>query len=234
MAWQMILRAIGGGMQGAANGMQKQMDRPAPGENHSANRLDDRSVQEEIGQNLKDIGEGGGEALTSARKKSGSSGGDAGSAGTSGANAYMGAAQSGEFAGTGIQQMLGKGGGASAVGGMKMGGAGGMKMCDEETKAYFEKRGVADDYEKICSYVFKYKPAVQERFAGYNGVDGDTHVGIMAQELAALPSTSATVSKDANSGYLQVDTQELTMSNTAAIGELARRVADLERLIGSR
>ena len=85
-----------------------------------------------------------------------------------------------------------------------------------------------DCFGKINAYVFKYKPEAQEMYKDKNvGVDDKQHVGVMAQELAANPMTNSSVNKDSN-GFLEVDTKSLTMTNTAMIAELARKVSELE------
>jgi len=83
---------------------------------------------------------------------------------------------------------------------------------------------------RINAYLFKYKPEIQRKYDDEQGVDGKPHVGVMAQELLENPATESTVDKDTD-GYLKVDTRKLTMTNTAAIAELTRRVDELEKII---
>lgn len=64
------------------------------------------------------------------------------------------------------------------------------------------------------------------------GVDNDPHYGVKAQELAENPLTESTVSKDPISEYLQVDTKELTMANTAIISEICKRILIIEKVLG--
>lgn len=86
---------------------------------------------------------------------------------------------------------------------------------------------IIEDFAKISAIDFKYKPEAQEEYKGENGVDDKEHTGVIAQELAGTESTESTVSPDEN-GNLAVDTRHLTMTNTAAIAELSRRVLTLE------
>lgn len=89
---------------------------------------------------------------------------------------------------------------------------------------------IIDDFAKIAAIDFKYKPEAQKEYADNHGVDDKEHTGVIAQELAQTKSTESTVSPDEN-GNLSVDTQQLTMTNTAAIAELSRRVLTLETAI---
>ena len=86
---------------------------------------------------------------------------------------------------------------------------------------------IIEDFSKIAAIDFKYKPEAQEEYKGAHGVDDKEHTGVIAQELAETKSTESTVTPDEN-GNLSVDTQQLTMTNTAAIAELSRRVLTLE------
>lgn len=64
------------------------------------------------------------------------------------------------------------------------------------------------------------------------GVDDDVHYGLKAQELAKNPLTESAVKKDPLSDYLEVDTKELTMANTAIISEICKRILILEKVLG--
>lgn len=101
-------------------------------------------------------------------------------------------------------------------------------VSDERLKQILHTENPVDCFGKINAYVFKYKPEAQEMYKDKNvGVDDKQHVGVMAQELAANPMTNSSVNKDSN-GFLEVDTKSLTMTNTAMIAELARKVSELE------
>ena len=58
------------------------------------------------------------------------------------------------------------------------------------------------------------------------------HYGLKAQDLAKNPLTESAVKKDPLSDYLEVDTKELTMANTAIISEICKRILILEKVLG--
>ena len=64
------------------------------------------------------------------------------------------------------------------------------------------------------------------------GVDDDMHYGLKAQDLAKNPLTESAVKKDPLSDYLEVDTKELTMANTAIISEICKRILIIEKVLG--
>ena len=104
----------------------------------------------------------------------------------------------------------------------------GFNMSDSSLKNYSHLNDNLDCFGKINAYLFKYKPEAQKLYKNKGvGVDDKPHVGVMAQELAANPVTSSSVNKD-NNGFLEVDTKSLTMTNTAMIAELIRKVNMLE------
>ena len=86
---------------------------------------------------------------------------------------------------------------------------------------------IIEDFAKIAAIDFKYTPEAQEEYEGAHGVDDKKHTGVIAQELAGTESTESAVSPDEN-GHLAVDTTQLTMTNTAAISELSRRMLTVE------
>lgn len=92
---------------------------------------------------------------------------------------------------------------------------------------------ILDDYAKIDAYAYKYNNKAQAMYGNDKAVDDKVHVGPMAQELEKTKSTNAVVSKDEN-GYEMVDTRKLTLSNTAAIAELTRKVQELESKLGGK
>ena len=106
-------------------------------------------------------------------------------------------------------------------------------VSDERLKDIFGEETPIDCFAKIHSYEFKYTPEAQEMMQGKDHVDDKEHLGVMAQELLVNPATSACVFKDTD-GFLQVDTVQLTMANTATIAELSRKVQQLEQMLGER
>jgi ATP-dependent Lon protease len=87
-----------------------------------------------------------------------------------------------------------------------------------------------EDFAKISAIEFKYTPEAQKEYGKENGVDNKEHTGVIAQELADTESTKSAVEPDIN-GTLQVNTPQLTMTNTAVIAELSRRVLTLEAAV---
>ena len=73
----------------------------------------------------------------------------------------------------------------------------------------------------------------QKMYGKEKGVDNNPHFGPIAQDLAKNPVTSGTVHKDEN-GFLNVDTRQLSLTNTAMISQLARKVQELEERLGGR
>lgn len=89
---------------------------------------------------------------------------------------------------------------------------------------------ILEDFAKIAAIDFTYNSNARELYGNTNGVDDKEHTGVKAQDLESQESTKSVVEEDEN-GYKTVDTQQLTMTNTAAISELSRRVLELEEKI---
>ena len=53
----------------------------------------------------------------------------------------------------------------------------------------------------------------------------------MAQELEKNPATNAVINTDKN-GYKTVDTVQLTLTNTAVLADVCRRLEALEKQLG--
>lgn len=108
-------------------------------------------------------------------------------------------------------------------------------VSDERCKRLFGENcgDLIDCISKLNSYVFEYNEKAKSiPGAEDKGVDNDTHVGMLAQELAANPATAAAVKEDPLSGYLQVDTKELTMAEMAILTAMAKRIKALEEKVG--
>ena len=87
-------------------------------------------------------------------------------------------------------------------------------------------------FAKIDAIKFVYnEKAHQIHPNGEHQVDYDPHYGVKAQDLAANPLTSSCVEKD-ESGYLCVNTPELTMANSAVISEICKRIEVIEKVLG--
>lgn len=153
----------------------------------------------------------------------------------------------------GIMNMIkgfGGGGGADAgagadVGGDMASGAGDMadmgdmadaadSSSDERLKNIFgDNEDAIRCFANINAIKFTYNEKAKEIDpSGNHGVDDDPHYGVKAQELAQNPLTETAVSKDPISDYLQVDTKELTMANTAIISEICKRILIIEKVLG--
>lgn len=105
---------------------------------------------------------------------------------------------------------------------------------DSRLKNIFgDNEDIIKTFAKIKAIEFTYNDKAKDIPGSENkGVDDDVHLGIKAQDLAANPLTASAVSKDPESGYLQVDTKELTTANSAVISELCRRIEILEKILG--
>ena len=116
---------------------------------------------------------------------------------------------------------------------VQAGNYGAPMVSDERLKRLFKDDGAIDAFSKIDAYVYKYNNKAQNLYGGQKGVDKETHFGPIAQDLAKNPVTNGTVHKDEN-GYLNVDTRQLSLTNTAMISQLARKVQELEEKLGGR
>lgn len=131
------------------------------------------------------------------------------------------------------------GGGSAGVSPVQVENYGAPMVSDERLKnkerleQLFQGDGAIDAFSKIDAYVYKYNNKAQNLYGGQKGVDKETHFGPIAQDLAKNPVTNGTVHKDEN-GYLNVDTRQLSLTNTAMISQLARKVQELEEKLGGR
>jgi hypothetical protein len=110
----------------------------------------------------------------------------------------------------------------------------GWISSDERLKNIFgDNEDAIKAFAKINAIEFTYNDKAKELPNGEsNGVDDDKHFGVKAQELAENPLTESAVKKDPLSEYLEVDTKELTMANTAIISEICKRILILEKVLG--
>lgn len=89
---------------------------------------------------------------------------------------------------------------------------------------------IIDNFARISAISFEYNDDAKEKYGEEKAVDEDRHIGVIAQELQDNPATEGTVKENEN-GDLEVDTRHLTFADTAAIGELSRRVLALEEAV---
>lgn len=118
----------------------------------------------------------------------------------------------------------------------KIGSAlGGNFPSDEELKNIYGDSlsdSILENFAKINAIDFTYKDEAKEKYGENPNVDDAEHIGVKAQELEANPATKGTVATNEN-GDKMLNTDHLTAVNTAAISELSRRVLALEEVIKS-
>ncbi|HAJ78144.1 MAG TPA: hypothetical protein DCO75_00100 [Fibrobacteres bacterium] len=82
---------------------------------------------------------------------------------------------------------------------------------------------------QIHGYFYKYKNNYQD---GNYGRDSGVHYGPMAQDIEKVPQMAGVV-KNGEDGTKVIDTNRLTMANTAALGEISRRLQQMSKKIGA-
>ena len=117
----------------------------------------------------------------------------------------------------------------SSGGGMDFG-----SMSDERLKRIFgDNEDAIKAFSKIDAIKFEYNDKAKELYPeGEKNVDSDPHYGVKAQDLKSNPYTASTVQTDPNTGYLNVNTQELTMANSAVISDICKRLLAIENILG--
>ena len=109
-----------------------------------------------------------------------------------------------------------------------------MESSDERLKNIFgDNEDAIKVFADLDAIKFTYNDKAKEiPGSEEKGVDDDVHYGLKAQELAKNPLTESAVKKDPLSDYLEVDTKELTMANTAIISEICKRILIIEKVLG--
>jgi hypothetical protein len=109
-----------------------------------------------------------------------------------------------------------------------------MESSDERLKNIFgDNEDAIKVFANLNAIKFTYNDKAKEiPDSEGKGVDDDIHYGLKAQDLAKNPLTESAVKKDPLSDYLEVDTKELTMANTAIISEICKRILILEKVLG--
>jgi hypothetical protein len=117
----------------------------------------------------------------------------------------------------------------SSGGGMDFG-----SMSDERLKRIFgDNEDAIKAFSKIDSIKFEYNDKAKKLYPeGEKNVDSDPHYGVKAQDLQKNPYTASTVQEDPDTGYLNVNTQELTMANSAVISDICKRLLAIEKILG--
>ena len=209
-----ILGGIGGGLQGAGKG-SRTVDINDMNTNH-AEEFSDLAYQ--VGNHGMDkMKEKTNAKMSSAMvqqaaKAGGENAGDAASTGVDAASTGVDAAQASEAAEA-----------ASAVSDVLLKTVYGDSLDDK----------IIDNFAKISAISFEYNDEAKSKYGQEKAVDDNQHIGVIAQELEANPITEGAVKTNEN-GDLEVDTRHLTFVDTAAIGELSRRVLALEEAIRNR
>ena len=124
-------------------------------------------------------------------------------------------------------------GAAGSAAGAGAAGAGAVVPSDERLKRVCgDNTDLIDLFSKIGSYEFNYNDKAKALNPnGENHVDNKRHVGVMAQELEKNPATNAVINTDKR-GYKTVDTAQLTLTNTAVLADVCRRLEALEKQLG--
>ena len=112
---------------------------------------------------------------------------------------------------------------------------GNSTISDEDLKNIYGEAiddKLIENFAKISAIDFKYNQEAQNEYRNELNVDDKEHIGVIAQELQNNEATKGTVEQTEN-GDLAVNTDQLTMADTAAIAELSRRVLALEEAVKS-
>lgn len=109
----------------------------------------------------------------------------------------------------------------------------GKALSDERCKELFGSNcdlvgAIAD----LNEYIYKYKNGATE--IDPKATPDEVHLGPIAQELKANPITEATVEEDPLTGYLKVDTAQLSLTEMSILSAMAKRIQDIEKWIKER
>ena len=105
-----------------------------------------------------------------------------------------------------------------------------IPVSDKRLKELFND-DIVKAFANINSYEFKYKPEALRLYGESKGVDENTHVGVMAQELEQNPVTTSTVTEDEN-GFKNIDTDKLSAANAAVLSDVCKRLLAIEEKLG--
>jgi hypothetical protein len=103
-------------------------------------------------------------------------------------------------------------------------------ISDKRLKELFND-DIVKAFANINSYEFKYKPEALRLYGESKGVDENTNVGVMAQELEQNPVTANTVTEDEN-GFKNIDTGKLAAANAAVLADVCKRLLAIEKQLG--
>lgn len=89
----------------------------------------------------------------------------------------------------------------------------------------------------INTFLYRYKDNIQNEKTSLGltnnelgKTDDKNHIGIMAQELMGNPLTKDCVIED-EKGYLEVDTNRLTLTIAGVLAQLCKKVEELEKVV---
>ena len=102
-------------------------------------------------------------------------------------------------------------------------------LSDERCKELFGSSDILSAIADIDAYRFRYKPGMES--VDPNATPDKERYGVMAQDLAANEVTKSAVEEDPFSGFLKVNTKELTMTTFALVTEIAKRLKVLEEKV---
>ncbi len=102
-------------------------------------------------------------------------------------------------------------------------------LSDERCKELFGSTDLLDAIADIDAYRFHYKEGADK--IDPNATPDKERYGPMAQDLLKNPVTAATVDTSDPSGFLKVDTKQLSLTTFAIVTQLAKKVEDLESIL---
>lgn len=109
----------------------------------------------------------------------------------------------------------------------------GKALSDERCKELFGNDcdligAIAD----LNEYVYKYKKGADK--IDPKATPDEVHVGPIAQELKANPVTEAAVEEDPLTGFLKVDTAQLSLAEMSILSAMAKRIEAIEKKLSER
>lgn len=79
----------------------------------------------------------------------------------------------------------------------------------------------------LNEYIYKYKEGAEK--IDPKATPDEVHLGPIAQELKANPVTEAAVEEDPLTGFLKVDTAQLSLTEMSILSAMAKRIEDIEK-----
>lgn len=108
-----------------------------------------------------------------------------------------------------------------------------LNFSDERIKKIFGDHSFPlECFKKINSVDFTFTDEAKEKLGEEGGIDDDEHIGVLAQDLEKVPVLKNSVITDER-GLKKIDTNEMTLANTAAISDVAKELDDIKSAIKS-